>query len=67
MLDAAKKEDWHCVAALLKSGEVDVNYRDSLGWTAVLLAANYGQTETVTLLLDGRAKFEYSYRLSTKF
>ncbi len=41
---------------LLLSNSADVEARDSLGWTALLIAAAAGQMENVTALLDAGAK-----------
>ena len=49
---AAGSGDTRVVKALLNAG-VDVNARDSTGFTALMFAARYGHTDTVKLLLAG--------------
>jgi len=46
------------VVQLLLSNHPEVEARDSLGWTPLIIAAAAGQTEIVTALLDAGAKVD---------
>jgi 26S proteasome non-ATPase regulatory subunit 10 len=46
------------VVQLLLSNHPDVQARDAMGWTPLIIAAAAGQVEAVTALLDAGAKVD---------
>lgn len=55
LINAASKNRTHLIKNILANIKVDLNFQNIDGMTALMLAARYGNTESVQLLLEHKA------------
>lgn len=68
LINAASKNRTHLIKNILANIEVDLDYQNIDGMTALMLAARYGNTESVDLLLKHDADTQIrNYRNETAY